>query len=391
MKMTRLAAIVTLVIALFAVTAQAGDLIQKTDGKWLPSDPEGKVPGPADFEKSTLTVTDENYDITNYFYKIDGKAVRQKIDTDAVATVWYENKPTAYVEASALMGQGQYDLALQRLDSVAGTSSSPDWAKMYALWDMGRIYQVGMGDFNSALGIWDRLKREFPKSKFLPDSIIYAGKALLAMNRAPDAKNKFLELERLPGLPEGKKMLGRYYVIYITQKQGEASENGAVINQALSEYRRLLSEVESNPALKEVTTLARLGIGDCQLALGQFSDALDFFKKIADSATDKGVLAGAFNGLGRCHIEIGRATPDKAKAAQSFKNALLAFLRTVVLYDEIPEQTAMALALAADSYAYIRSGDDWKDRAKDLYRECMAKFPGTEWARHADKGLQTLR
>lgn len=382
MKKQSLIVLVPLALVLLALPATAGDLIKLQGGKWQPATaaPSGATPSAEDYEKSNIEVTDENYDYVYFRFTNVNISQKQHVDTSSVEKVFYQDTPPAYIDASNAMANGNYADAIQRFERIATNSSLKDWVRMYALWDMATVYGRGVGDLPNAVATWERLQKQFPKSRFVPDAIISSGKALINLGKADEAKSKFLELQRLPGLAESQKMLAKYYVIYIKQKQGEASGNKMLLNQALNEYKELLSQVENDSNLKQVATLARLGVGDCLLALEQYGEAQDYFQKIADSGTEKAVLAGAYNGLGRCYL-----------AKRQWKDALIAFLRTVVLYDEVPEQTAMALVLAGDSYAYLRSGDDWRDRAKGLYRECMQKFPGTEYARKAENGYNSLR
>jgi tetratricopeptide (TPR) repeat protein len=250
---------------------------------------------------------------------------------------------------------------------------------MWAYWNIGRIYQEGASpDYRRAIATWDQLQKDLPKAGVLPKAIVKKGQAYLALGEVDNAKAAFLSLERLRGLPEGQKKIARYWIIFIKQHQGQAPNNRATIEEALNEYKALLKEVEGNEELKEVAILARLGIGECMIGLRQYAEALAFFEQIAKTANDAAVLAGAFNGLGRCHFE-----------QQNWKEALLSFLRVVLLYDENPTQSAMALYFAGRSYHMLK-GPDWKERARSLLRECIAKYGG-DWARQAEEELQKIR
>lgn len=369
-----------LVLALMATPALAGDLIQKTTGKWFPAGPEdGSDPGSEDFEKSNITVTDEDYDFV--YYKYEGVSGRQKEPTARVKRVLYQKRPERFLTANDLMSSGKYADALKEFDEIAKNKRAfpESWVRMYSLFNMGRIYQEGLYDYANAVAAWDRLQREFKKSKFLPKSIVQKGLAFLALGQEDDAKKAFLSLERLPGLPEGKKKIAKYYLIKIVQMKGEKGGGRAMIEEALGKYRELLKEVEGEAELTEVAILARLGIGDCLLSLEKFGEALAFFQKIAASSDDPNVLAGAYNGLGRCHYE-----------KREWNEALYSFLRVVILYNENAGQTAMALYYSAKSYS-LRKGDEWKERTRELYRECIAKFPNTTWGRKSKEELPSIR
>jgi len=371
--MTRLTAgtILCLILGVLAAPALAGDYIQKKPDGWLPTEPAGDLPGPLDFEKSTITVLSEDYDYV--WYKFESVPNRQKLEADKVERVFYENPPQQFNEAADAMGAGDLPSAIEKFRSIVqARRAHRSWVVMYSLYNLGKIYQEGLGQMEQAVEAWRELEKQFPRSKYVPGAIVKTGLAHLAMGNRDEAERAFRRLQRLPDLAEDQRQIGRYWVIYIKQQSGAYED-------ALAEYRQLLEDVEADPDLKQVAIRARLGIGDCLLALKRFEEALSFFQKIADSSQDPAVLAGAFNGLGRCHFE-----------QQNWKDALLSFLRTMILYDETPDQTAMALCYAADSYTYLRS-EDWKDRAKSLFRECIARYPGSQWAQRARELLPKVR
>jgi tetratricopeptide (TPR) repeat protein len=380
MKITKTGSLVILALALFAAPVLAGDLIQYKTGKWFPAPPaagENEEPSIEDLGRSNITVLDENYDETTYKYA--DVPNKQKVDTQKVRRVIYGEKPSRFIEASEAMGNADYATAVALFDELAKNKRNKDWVRMYSLYNIGRIHQEGRGDWQNAVAAWDRLQKAFPKSKFLPKALVQKGLAWLNLGNEAKARQAFGQLERLKGLPDSEKMAAKYWLIKITQLKGEKTRNATLLNQALEAYKRLLADVENDTDLTNVAILARLGIGDCLLGLEKFADALAFFQKIAASSDDPSVLAGAYNGLGRCHF-----------AKEEWNDALMSFLRTVVLYNENPELTAMALYWAAKSYT-MRQGDDWKNRARTLFRECMGRFPTSSWARESQKALPTVR
>jgi len=380
MKITKTGFLVILSLGLFAAPVLAGDLIQFKTGKWFPTPPAAgpnEEPSVEDLAGSTITVIEENYDVTSYKYA--DVPNKQKWDTSKIKRVIYGEKPSRFIEANEALGNSDWGPAVAAYDELAKNKRNKPWVRMYSLYNIGRIYQEGVGDWENAIAAWDRLQKAFPKSKFLPKSLVAKGLAWLNLGQEAKARQAFGQLERLRGLPDAQKMAAKYWLIKITQLKGEKAGNVALINQALEAYKRLLSDVEGSSDLSNVAILARLGIGDCLLALEKYDEALAFFKKIANSSNDPGVLAGAYNGLGLCHFK-----------KEEWNKALMSFLRTMILYDENPEQTAMALYWAAKSYQ-MRKGEDYKARARSLYRECIGRFPTTTWRRMSEKALPTVR
>jgi len=381
MKITKPGLFVVLLLALFAAPVLAGDMILQKNGKWFPNPiPEGTEPTIEDLQKSTITIVDEDYD--NIWYKFEGVASRQKLETAKVRRIVHGEIPERYREAVAAMENFDFPTALAAFDEIAKNKRvyTKNWVRMYALYNIGKIYQEGKGEWANAVAAWDRLEAEFKKSKFLPEALVKKGLAYLNMQQEDKARAAFGQLERLPGLPEAEKMEAKYWLIKINLIKGQTTGNAALVNQALGEFQRLLQEVEGKADLEEVAILARLGIGDCMLALEKYDEALSFFQKIAGSSEDPDVLAGAFNGLGLCHFK-----------REEWKDALMAFLRTVVLYDTNPEQTAMALFYAGKSYT-LAKGDEWKERARSLFNECIAKYGTSAWAKRSrEEGLPATR
>jgi tetratricopeptide (TPR) repeat protein len=174
-----------------------------------------------------------------------------------------------------------------------------------------------------------------------------------------------------------------YYMIYILQKQGEVADDKGKVREALAAYEALLGKVKDDPNQKDVVTHLQLGIGNCLLLLEEYGKAQDYFQKIAEDGKDETVLAGAFNGLGRCHIE-----------KQEWKAAVLCFLRTWILYDEDPRQTAQALYYSGHVFSKMAGagiGEESSRRAKAQFKECMRLFPGSSWAKRSESELAHVR
>jgi tetratricopeptide (TPR) repeat protein len=256
------------------------------------------------------------------------------------------------------------------------------WLREYSLANFATIYQ-GTYRFQQAIQAWDKLLTSFPKSRYVPTALVQSGNAALDMNNPEEAKKRFQRLAGLAGLAEGEKVKARYYLIRITQKQGEASKNTTLIGQALDEYKKLLAEVEKNAEMKEVAALAKLGIGECLIGLSKFGEALTYFQGIADTTEDPLMLAGVFNGLGLCYFRT-----------EKWKEAMLAFLRVEVLYNSDPNATAMALFYSGKCFEFMTGaniGQDNPTRARAQYRKCIQKYGGTSWGKMASEALPNVR
>ena len=385
MKRQHLGILVVLVLAIIASPVLAGDCILLKSGKYHQPGPQNgnRPPNRNDFDTSIYVVQSENYDKLIYSMKIKGgKAAKQTMDISKVDTVHYWPKPTAYTAAANLMNSGDYAGAIARFLAVAKDRSQRSWARTYALMNIALMYEDD-GNLDGAIQAWEKLAKDFSRSRYVPKAFIQVGLAQLSKGDAEAAKRSFERLGRLSGLPEGQKIMAKYYMILIKEKQGAAAKNQSLLRQALSEYKALLGKTEGDTELAEVAILCRLGIGTCQLLLGQYDQALAFFQKIADAAKDPAVLAGAFIGLGDCYFK-----------KNQWKDALLAFLRVEILYDRNPEMTAQALYKSGKCFQFMLGdgiGEDNKIRAKTQYGKCASKFPGSSWGRLSKEAIPTVR
>jgi len=385
MKHAKLGFLVVLTVAILVAPALAGDCIKLKNGKWHQPGPKEGAPAPTreDYDNSPYVVTSENFDKLTFSMKLpNGKSTRQSLATAKIDTVFYWPQPPAFASAVNYMNGGDYPTAIQKFTAVAGDRAQRSWARMYALMNIAAMHEVD-ANYDGAIKAWERLTKDFSKSRYVPKAFVQMGLNHLSKGDANSAKNAFGRLARLSGLPEGQKALGQYYMIFINQKQGEASRNQGILRQALGEYKSLLGKTEGNADMREVAILSRLGIGSCQVLLGQFDEALAFFQKIADTAEDKAVLAGAFNGLGNCYFK-----------KTQWRDALLSFLRVEILYDGDAEQTARALFYSGKCFEMMggqRVGKDSKLRAKMQYGKCASRFPGTKWAQDSREASAAIR
>ena len=379
--------IFVLIFALSTAPVLAGDFVLLKGGKFLEPAPKSGSNPPLredhEDDNAIHTVISEDYDKVVISLKIPGgRSSRQPMDTEKVDTIFYWPKPAVYVDGVNAMIEGRYDDAISKFDSLAENRQMRFWVRAYSIFSMAQIYEE-QGNVRMAVDTWEQLVKEFPKFRQVPHALVQIGLGWMTLGDGNQARAAFGRLQRLPGLPEGKKGLALYYLIFIKQKQGEATKNDSLIRAALSEYESLLGKVENDPEQAEVALRARLGIGNCKVLLGQFDEAIAFFQKIADSSDEGAVLAGAFNGLGKCYFRQAR-----------YKDALKAFLRVEILYDVDAEQTAMALCYSGRCFRFMQGkgiGEDNGDRARGQYRKCFGRFPGSTWAADAKTEITQVK
>ena len=175
--------------------------------------------------------------------------------------------------------------------------------------------------------------------------------------------------------------------------------NGCIYN-----YEAL--RAKSRDDYPAVANQCSLRMGRVYLANDRVEDALPLFNEIIDSrlSTDPSIVAGAFNGRGRCLFWQGQnelaqarqATNDKepelaedyrADALASFRAARLDFLRVQTMYLSVAREQPESLYWGGQAFLNVASLDtaevDAERFGKILMKRCADRYPQSEWGSQA--------
>jgi len=349
----------------FATPAVAQDVIHYKNGKQYP----------AEGSSQRIKVIKETFSVIEY--ELEGVNITQEAATSQVERIEYGGRKVSdYEDAREAFQQGAYGEAIDLFTDLAGRSS-PHWLKQYSLFHIAEsLYAIG--DWNAAIQAYEKLLSAVPDSRFVPDARYKIGLAKMWKNDLSGAEADFKALQR-ETRPKGydpafehRAQLG---LIRIDATRGNSS-------LALSSLDKLLSEVGAD--YPEVRNECRLLYGEVLLADQQFEKAANYFQAILDSGvSDPAVVYGAYNGLGDAYF-----------AQSKFREALKeCYLRVVVMDDRkgsVPiGELAKALYWAARCWDQLRAEKpEYRRHARELYREVIARAPGTPLASEAQKFIR---
>jgi tetratricopeptide (TPR) repeat protein len=356
--------VVALLLATVVPAASAGDMIQLKNGKWLVDKaPAGENPTDQELAAGKLKVIGEEFDVVKYrLTAIRGGGVQTQ-DMNNVKRVVYGESDPSYTRAADMMASGDWEGALDLFERAK--SSRVSWVPQYAMWNIVRIHEA-LGDPDSALAAIDELIKEFPKTKYLVQAHEKAALILLGKNAA-QARARFSQIRRIPGVPDETARSVDYWLIYIKEVEARSPSG---VESVKREYERLLEQVEGKSPT--VAMRCRLGIGRCLLKLEKADEALSYFQNIVAKEKDPDILAGAYVGVGEAYF-----------AMKKWVEARRAFLRVCVLWEE-SEFHAQALCRAGNCFLLARE-EGYKERARYELTECIRRYPGSSWAAMARK------
>jgi len=380
MKRVSLLCAFAIISAACATSADAGDLIRKTNGNWHISSPahEGGVPTKDDLKNSRITVVDEQYEYT-YYEIATMKGARQKIPTREIEIIYRGATDANYAAAEDALAEGDGEAALGYLASAL-KSPRAKWVPQYAMFARIDAYRMmnAADAADAALAAADELKAKFPRTRFTKQLIRARGEILLQMKGdIAGAKRVFNELGRLPGVGATEKYSVRYWLIYCDEYLGRRNDDRGMVEKCRVLYQKLLAEIESKKGVEEVASRARYGVGSCLNALGNFAEAIAYFEGIVARSKDASVLPGAYIGLGDAYF-----------STKKYAEARRAYLRVVVLWPESSFH-AKALLRAGNCFMLVRDPDFKSNAAREL-NECKNRYPSSPEAKEAAQLLKRL-
>lgn len=145
-------------------------------------------------------------------------------------------------------------------------------------------------------------------------------------------------------------------------------------------------------ALKDIAVIYQtslVGKAEVQMATGKLVAARKWIDAIAPKLTSRGARLKMYVALGDLAKDAAEKARDKTEKRVQLKRAVLSYMRVYILY---PDQTAMlprAMFGAAAASVRLGSRDD-RRRAIQLYRQLIARFPNSDEATEAKRGLEGL-
>jgi len=387
MRSTRSAVFAAAALLACSAAAVAGDFIQRKDGSWSPAFKGGTPEAAADFDASDWQVLDADIDSVLYSIPVGGKMQPQKMASTEVMSILLEPKdyPAMWKEAMNAFQAGDWNGAAAKFHAIGDdkTGKVNPIVRQQALLRAARA-SGAPGDKKALLAAdagYEYLLKLYPKSFFTRN--VWKDRWVLFNDAGMEdkARDAIDQLLKLAGVTDFDKLEARFALTTINLRKAAAAKDTAAIQKCLEEYKALAGETTGKKDLASINALARIGLGNCMLELGNATDARGIFDEMTQrEGLTNDVNAAAFNGLGECWY--------RQNDAKGWTEALRCFLRTHTLYADGASPDAVAKALCFSGDCFARLGD--AARAKQELLSCIGRFPNSPWANLAKKILGNL-
>jgi tetratricopeptide (TPR) repeat protein len=359
MLFRRLAAILALALLVPDVSA---DTIRLSNGREI----NGKI-------------TKETY--SQIEYRRAGVSSKQTVDVAEVVSVEYSKTSKDWREAQDLLAAGNMGAAAGSFLNVADDEDLDAFLRAAALANAGDALVVN-GNYGDALGFYDELLQKYPSTRHLARALLGKGTCLFYTRKLADADKV---LEQLKTDATGKKLGDRWAMEaeFLLLWSAEAQGKPGVVDG----YKALRAKARGS--YPGISNKAALRMGRVQLEGQNVRDAEALFDEILESRldTDSEVVAGAYNGRGRCNFGRGQGLMSQGRAEEAlpyFHDALLDFLRVHVSYPGVFKEQAESLYFAGQSFLNVAALDpeasDAEMRGQVLLKRCRDGYAGSEWA-----------
>lgn len=364
-----ISAFATIVLTLTSVS-HAQDVIKKKDGSTLPA-PGGRE----------ISIKGES--ATAIKYKMKGIGAIQSFPAKDVAGITYSRQPEAYRMAEQAFADKDYNTAIGDYTEAINRGRGYHWVKQNALYKIAACQQ-NLGAYKEAIDSYRKLLKEVPDTRFLARAhlgiiqCLFFSKGGGAEKQIEREAKNFDKSISKHKLDKKWKYEAEYWKLRVKNVKGEDITSMA---QSLSR-----DAATANPS---VANKAKILIG--LNLLRDPKKAKDYFENVLREAQDDqpGVKAAGYTGLGICIYKLA-----DQKDTKSFSKAKDLFLRSIVLGDQHPTEverdiTVRALFHAARCLTILKKESKHNSRhARDLYREIIQDFKGTDWAKKADVELK---
>lgn len=378
LPIVRSLAVAASAVALLAAAARAGDIIQKKDGTYA-TPVKNSPPQASDFAASNWTVVNADLDTITYQIPLPGqnKQITQTMKAADAMEILLEKFPPGWKEAGDLLEAGESARAAAAFRAIGDEARNNAVVRQKALLNSAKaLAALGAKETEDA---YRYLLQVFPKSFY--SRHVWRDLSNFFMDRGDDAKaiEASKELLKLPGAADADKLEARLLQNTAAFRKAARDKDQAGVQKCLDDYRAIAQETSGKPDLASVFRLARLGMANCMLDLGNFKEAKGLFEELGEIAKENALAAEAFNGLGECWFRQG--------GPEGFAEARLCFLRTVLMYADgaAPDQVARALYYAGECFFRLQDGDDWKTNAARELNACIGRFPKSPWAEKAGR------
>lgn len=305
-------------------------------------------------------------DMTPYQVTVDkGLPGTREVPVDQIKSITFEGEPAELAQARVSAGNGAFTKATQLLEKIDESQLKRDFIKQdvefYKAYSAGRLALSGEGEITDAGKMLNTFVKSYPNNYHFLEASELMGDLLMAAGRFDFAEKQYAELAKAPW-PDFKMRadvsLGRSLQ---AQKKHE---------EAIKQFDAAIALSDDTPDAQNQRQMALLGKAVSLADTGKTDEAIKAIQKVIQDADpqQKDLHARAYNALGECY--------EKAKQP---KDALFAYLHVDVVYSNVPEQHAEALAHLIPLWKEV--GQD--ERAREAQEALQQRYPNSKWAKQA--------
>ena len=290
----------------------------------------------------------------------------ETVAVNEIKSIVFDGEPAELSQARVNAANGAYQNALATLAKIDDGSLRRDFIQQdvafYKAWCAAHLALAGDGEIADAGRQLNNFVRNHPQSFHYLAAVEKMGDLLMAGERYGSAQKQYADLAKAPW-PDYKiraaVLIGR-----TLQAQGKHAE-------AIRQFDAALATTADGAESQSQRLAATLGKAVSLAETGGVDEAVNIIEKLIHDADpqQKELHARAYNALGRCYGKAGKT-----------KDALLAYLHVDVLYNNVPEAHAEALAHLAPLWKAI--GQD--ERAREARRLLEERYGSSRWARQSE-------
>jgi tetratricopeptide (TPR) repeat protein len=284
------------------------------------------------------------------------------IAVNEIRSVIFDNEPTELSQARVNANNGAYQNALENLAKIDAGKVQRDFIRedleFYKAWCAGQLALGGEGEIIEAGRQLNTFVRSHPQNFHYLAAVEMMGDLLMAGERYENAQKQYADLAKAPW--PAYKMRAAVLIGRTLQAQEKHSE-------AIQQFDAALAITDDGPDSENQRLAATLGKAVSLAESGGGDEAVSIIEKVIHDADpqQKELHARAYNALGRCYEKAGKT-----------KDALLAYLHVDVLYSNVPEAHAEALAQLAPLWKAIGQ----EERAREARQLLEERYGKSRWA-----------
>lgn len=323
-------------------------------GVWIQAD---TIILEANRKLASVVVVQETFDEVTFYYQVDPSQNIQTLESRKVVRIEREKLPLDYQIAEDYFARNSFQHAL---DAYQNAGKNKTWYRQHCYYKTA-LCHLQLNQITQAITAYQLLLKEFPKTWYLADVYWDLGQCYQKLNKWAESaqyynKSKELYLKRSPNSP--RIIESQYYQALAVEKSSKK------IQDAIQLYQKV---IESSKKLPDINLTARLRLAICYSQAKNEKQAkvilLQIIKDIKPE--QKNLLAETYVRLGQSYLQ-----------EKKIKEALLCYLRVIMLYPESKESNQAAFAGAIYCMDLLKkTNPEYTPRANQLRQLQQQKFP----------------